>query len=203
MDFEKKSLEALVFFRFKNGDEWAFEHIFKSKYNNIIGFCEQFISNSDDAKNIAQESFVNLWLKRDEIEKSSGINSFLYTFAKSSCLNFIRHNQVVEKYTSRILNETEQRLNLEVLESINSNSLEFSELEEIIQQSIDGLPEKCRQVFVLKRFDGKMNKEIAQELNIKVKSVEANMTRALKILKEDLADYLPIVLVQLVMSYLV
>ncbi|WP_346858497.1 RNA polymerase sigma-70 factor [uncultured Draconibacterium sp.] len=195
MILENNSLNEFFFARFKDGDELAFEHIFKSKFNQIAGFCEQFIFNRDDAQNMAQEAFLNLWLNRKKIEKPSGINSFLYTFAKSACLNFIRHQQVVEKYSSQTLNEKEELLNSEVLESFDFNSVEITELDELIQQSIRTLPEKCRLVFIKKRFEGKMNKEIAEELGINVKSVEANMTRAIKALKASLSEYLPAILV--------
>ncbi|WP_346860180.1 RNA polymerase sigma-70 factor [uncultured Draconibacterium sp.] len=195
MILENNSLNEFFFARFKDGDELAFEHIFKSKFNQIAGFCDQFISSHDDAQNMAQEAFLNLWLNRKKIEKPSGINSFLYTFAKSACLNFIRHQQVVEKYSSQALNEKEQLLNSEVLESFDFNSIEITELDELIQKSISTLPEKCRLVFIKKRFEGKMNKEIAEELGINVKSVEANMTRAIKALKASLSEYLPAILV--------
>jgi RNA polymerase sigma-70 factor (ECF subfamily) len=195
MILENNSLNDFFFARFKDGDELAFEHIFKSKFNQIAGFCEQFISSHDDALNMAQEAFLNLWLNRRKIDKPSGINSFLYTFAKSACLNFIRHQQVIVKYSSQALNEKEQLLNSEVLESFDFNSIEITELNELIQKSINTLPEKCRMVFIKKRFEGKMNKEIAQELGINVKSVEANMTRAVKALKANLSDYLPAILV--------
>ncbi|MCY1723076.1 RNA polymerase sigma-70 factor [Prolixibacteraceae bacterium Z1-6] len=202
MTLDNNSLNDFLFSRFKNGDELAFEHIFKSKFNQIIGFCDQFISDHDDAKNITQEAFINLWLNRNKIEKPSGINSFLYTFAKSNCLNFIRHQAVEEKYTDHALHEKEQLLNAEVLESFDFNSLEFIELEELIQKSISNLPEKCREVFIKKRFEGKMNKEIAEDLGINIKSVEANMTRAIKALKKNLSEYLPAILVQLIVQYL-
>ncbi|HBL78330.1 MAG: hypothetical protein A2W90_16265 [Bacteroidetes bacterium GWF2_42_66] len=187
--------------RFKNGDEKAFETIFKSDYNKIVGFCNQFVNDRERAKNQAQEAFINLWLNREKIATFNGIRSFLYTYAKSACLNYIRHEKVVSKYSDKQLQQKENLLNREVLESFDFNSLEFSELEELILRSIDELPEKCRQVFVMSRFDGKTNREIAEELGISVKSVEANMTRALKALKSNLSDYLPLVLIQIIMQY--
>ncbi len=100
MIFEKDSLNSFFFARFKNGDELAFEELFKSRYNQLVGFCNQFVYDTEDAKNITQEAFLNLWLNRHKIEKPSGINSFLYTFAKSNCLNNMRHKKVVDKNIS-------------------------------------------------------------------------------------------------------
>lgn len=202
MTIEQADLDDFFLQRFKIGDELAFEKIFKANHNQIVGFCIQFISDLDKAKSLTQEVFLNLWLNREKIETLNGIKAFLYTFAKSSCLNYIRHRKVISKYEDKHLQEKEEELNREVLESFDFNSLEFSELESLIQQAINDLPEKCRQVFIMSRFDGKKNKEISEELNISVKAVEANMTRALKTLKSRLSEYLPAILVQLIMHHI-
>jgi RNA polymerase sigma-70 factor, ECF subfamily len=202
MLIDQSELNDFFFLRFKNGDELAFEKIFKSNNSQIVGFCNQFIADWDKAKSLAQEAFINLWLNREKIETLNGIKAFLYTYAKSSCLNYIRHRKIISKYEDLQLQSKEDQLNREVLESFDFNSLEFIELEELIMRSINELPDQCRRVFMLSRFEGKMNREIAEDLNISVKSVEANMTRALKALRTDLADYLPVILVQLIMQYI-
>lgn len=202
MVIDQSELNDFFFFRFKNGDELAFEKIFKSNHGQIVGFCNQFVTDWDKAQSLAQEAFINLWLNREKIETINGIKAFLYTYAKSSCLNYIRHRKIISKYEDLQLQSKEDQLNREVLESFDFNSLEFIELEELIMRSINDLPDQCRRVFMLSRFEGKKNKEIADDLDISVKSVEANITRALKTLKSDLAEYLPVILVQLVMQYM-
>ncbi len=189
--------EDLVFTLFKQGREEAFESIFRANYDRIMGFCVQFIGDKDQAQNITQEAFLKLWLNREKIEIYNGIRSFLYTSAKTDCLNFIRHKKVVCKYENKQLQYKEDQLNQEVLESFDDDG--FSELENLIDQLVDKLPEKCREVFIKSRFEGKKNREIAEEMNISVKSVEADMTRALKILKTELTEYLPLLLVQFVL----
>ena len=202
MTIEQTDLNDFFLHRFKSGDELAFEKIFKSNHHQIVGFCNQFISDLDKAKSLTQEVFLNLWLNREKIESINGIKSFLYTSAKSRSLNYIRHRKVISRYEDKQLQEKEESFNREVLESFDFNSLEFSELEGIIQKAINDLPEKCRLVFILSRFDGKKNKEISEELDISVKAVEANMTRALKNLKSRLSEFLPILLVQLIMHHI-
>lgn len=202
MTIERIDSENFFLHRFKSGDELAFEKIFKSNYNPLVGFCNQFVSDQDKAQSLTQEAFINLWLNREKIETFNGIKSFLYTYAKSVCLNYLRHKKVVSKYEDRQLLQKEEELNRDVLESFDFNSLEFTELETLIQQAISELPDKCRQVFMMSRFEGKMNKEISEELNISVKAVEANMTRALKMLRIRISEYLPAFLVQLVMQYI-
>uniref|UniRef100_UPI0032173EA5 RNA polymerase sigma-70 factor n=1 Tax=uncultured Draconibacterium sp. TaxID=1573823 RepID=UPI0032173EA5 len=200
MNYNTNSLNEFLFIRFKKGDELAFEHIFKELYNKLVGFCIQFVNDREEAKGIAQEAFVNLWFNRNKIVKVTGIQAFLYTSAKSACLKHIRHQQIVKKYSDSKLNEIEKQLQIESLDNLDLNALEYVELNELIKQSIENLPEKSRVVFEKKRFEGKTNKEIAEELGISIKSVEANMTRALKALKANLAEYLPLFLVLIILS---
>lgn len=201
MVIKQADLDDFFLLRFKNGDQLAFEKVFKSNHNQIVGFCNHFINDLDKSKSLAQEVFLNLWLNHEKVETLNGIRAFLYTFARSSCLNYIRHRKVIYKYEDQQLQKEEEELNLAVLESFDFHSLEFVELEELIQHAINDLPEKCRQVFIKSRFDGKMNKEISEELNISEKTVEAHMTRALKTLKLRLSDYFPAIVVQVIMNH--
>ena len=184
----------------KAGSESAFEHIFKIDYQRIVGFCEQFIEDKDQSQNIAQEAFVKLWLNRSQLESVNGIHSFLYTAAKTDCLNYLKHQKVINRHRDLQLQAKEAELNREILESFDFNQLELMELEKLINQAIEELPEKCRLVFRLSRIEGKKKNEIANELEISVKSVEANITRALKTLKLKLSAYLPAILVHIILK---
>ncbi|GAA4888662.1 RNA polymerase sigma-70 factor [Flaviramulus aquimarinus] len=193
----KSKAELLHFTNFKKGNEKAFEYFFNKYHDNILGFCIQFIYDKPEAKGITQEAFLNLWIKKETINKVEGIESFLYTFAKSKCLNVIRHKKVKDRYKSKTLNEKERELDYQILKSIKFDSLALIELEELISKSIENLPEKTRAIFIKKRFENKRNYEIAEELNISLKTVEAHMTKALKILKTNLSPYLPLVLIHM------
>lgn len=194
--------DELRFRLFKNGDERAFSFYFNTYYNNIVGFSIQFLGNEDKAKSVSQEAFIKLWVNRKKVKKITGIKSFLYTSAKTDCLNLIRHEEVVKKYQNSQLQEKENELNLEILNSLNFDSLSFSELEKQIEKSIAELSERCRLVFIKSRRENKKNKEIAKELGISVKAVEANITKALKFLKLRLSDYLPAILAAVIMGSL-
>lgn len=192
--------ELLQLNKLKKGNEKAFEYFFNKYYDFILGFCIQFIYNKPEAKGITQEAFINLWSSRQQIEKINGIESFLYTYAKSKCLNVIRDNKVKERYKSKTLNKKERALDYDILKSMNFDSLALTELEELITKSIDDLPEKSKVVFYKKRYENKKNKEIAQDLNVTVKTVEAHMTTALKILRLKLTEYLPLIFVSILIS---
>jgi len=198
MDSAPVQYDDYFFFCFKNGAESAFEKIFKADYNRIVGFCQQFVRDKDVSQGLAQEAFIKLWLNREKIVSMNGIQSFLYTAAKTDCLNYLRHNKVVNNYHDKQLQLKEGQLTREILDSFDFDQLEFTELEKIIKQSIQELPEKCRVVFNMSRLDCKKNCEIAEELNISVKAVEANITRALKSLKISLSEYLPLILIELI-----
>ena len=189
MEKEHLSLTDFRFLQFREGDRRAFEYYFKEYYNSIVGFGTQFIGDKDKARSVAQDAFIKLWENREKVQKINGIPSFLYRSVKTDCLNLIRHHKVVRKYKSRQLQERESHLHTEILNSLNFDSVTFSELENLIEKSIEELPDKCKQVFLKKRFENKKNKEIAQELGITIKAVEANITRATKFLKLRIANY--------------
>ncbi|MFV0591705.1 MAG: RNA polymerase sigma-70 factor [Draconibacterium sp.] len=177
---------------FKNGDEQEFELIFADNYERIVGFCIQFIPDREEAKNIAQQAFIKLWLNREDVNTCNGICAFLFTAARSECLNFLRHQKYKQQYQDQQIKEKERQLNQEILESFQFERLEFIELEEMINTALQKLPERCRQVFEKSRFEGKKNREIAEELDIALKSVESNITRAIKILRSELKEVLPL-----------
>lgn len=182
------------FLLFKSGNEKVFEQIFNERYNSIAGFCCQFIRDADKARSIAQEAFIRLWINRGRIEKPNGIGAFLYTAAKSECLNYLRHRKVIHKYESQWLEKQEREFNCNVLESFDFSTYEFDELELSINRAVDELPDRCRMVFLKSRMEGKKNQEIADEMGIALKTVEASMTRALKLLRHKLSDFLVLIL---------
>lgn len=194
------NIDEFLFEKFLQGDESVFNVIFERYYSALSGFCEQFIYDSEQSKNIAQEAYINLWLKRSKVNQYSGIKSFLYTYAKSACLNYIRHKKIEERYKQKQLQIQEEELNSMVLNQLRFDGEEFKELEEHIKRTIEKMPEKCRMVFELKRFSGLKNVEVAQKLGITEKAVEANMTRAIKHLKTALAPYLPVFLLEIFLS---
>lgn len=184
------SFELNLFESFKEGDETAFTYFYDKYFRRITAFSVQFIYDKDEAENLAQEAFVHLWQNKETVESINGIQSFLYTYAKSKCLNMIRHNKVKDKFKNDVLNQKERELDIEILNSVQFDTLELTELERLIQESISELPPKTREVFIKKRFENKKNAEIAEEMQVTLKAVEAHMTKAMKILKTKLSDYL-------------
>jgi len=112
--------------------------------------------------------------------------------ARNACLSHLRHQKLETNFFEKSLKSSENlQLNYEALEELSVEKIDFQNLERVIQETIASLPPRCREVFVLSRYENLKNKEIAEKLDISVKAVEANITRALTTLRENTKDYLP------------
>ena len=172
-------------------NESAFEIVFKFYYPRLVYFANEYISY-EVAKGVVQEAFIS-FLENDLVFfHEAQIRSYLYTMVKNSCLMKLRHESVKKRY---ILKSEATKMQNEIyqsaLEQLDTSEVIFREMESIIHQTINSLPPRCREIFILSRHEGKKNKEIAADLNISVKSVEAQITNALKIFRVTLKDFLP------------
>lgn len=174
----------------RNGDEKAFTTFFSEYFYQICQFAVTYVKDDDVAKNLVQDAFVKLWENKESISEGSSIFSFLLTITKYDCLNYLKHQQVENKFRKRS-EENQKRLELNyfALQQLEIDNIDYEKMMEIVEETINSLPPQCQQVFRLSRFGNHTNKEIADKLNIGVKAVEANITRALKIFRENLKDY--------------
>jgi RNA polymerase sigma-70 factor (ECF subfamily) len=162
-------------------DKQLFEQLFREFFSPLCNFACGYVNDLDTAKEIVQEVFINLWNKRETIVSDSTVKAYLYTSVKNRCLNYIRDHK---KFRSYILDVEIEAENM----GFESDSLTQTEAQMKIQQAIETLPEKCKEVFILSRFDEMKYKEIADKLEISVKTVEAQISKALKILREELKE---------------
>ena len=176
-------------------DKSSFEELFRTYYAPLCSFAQKYVGDSDEAKDIIHYVFVRLWQKREEVDFSTSLKSYLFTSAHNRCLNHIRDRKKLVHYDNP---HQESELG-EYLDS--RDYLEASETEAKINRALDELPEKCREIFIMNRFDKLKYREIAEKLNISVKTVETQMSRALKTLREKLADLL-IMLIIYLLNYL-
>ena len=170
-------------------DEKEIEILFRTYFAPLCQFSRKYTNDLDSAKEIVHDVFVTLWEKRNEINPDKQIKSYLFTSVYNRSLNYIRDNKKFDK-------------NIEISELTKtideSNSVEdmmdSAVLNARIQQALQKLPEKCREIFILSRFKELKYAEIAKKLIISVKTVEAQMTKALKILREELKDCMPLLI---------
>jgi RNA polymerase sigma-70 factor (ECF subfamily) len=161
-----------------------FERLFREHFTGLCYFAQKYLGDLDSSKEIVHNVFIKVWEGRNEFDWEKPAKSYLFTSVYNRSMNFIRDNKkFVDNegiHTSDSPNEPGEFHDI----------MEVSELEGKINKAIDKLPEKCREVFKLNRFEGKKYAEIAEKLNISVKTVETQMSKALKVLKEDLKDYI-------------
>lgn len=175
------------------GDEAAFKSVYNKYVPKLYHFIKEYIPHNDIAENIVQDTMMTLWNKRSELQANSNLSSFLFTIAKNNCLYRLRDQRYLKKHFADLdFLSPEIKANAEALSVLDTSAITFEEIERIIEMTINQLPPQCRNVFESSRYRNKKNKEIADELGISVKAVEGHITKSLKILRENLKDYLPL-----------
>ncbi|WP_301703895.1 RNA polymerase sigma-70 factor [uncultured Parabacteroides sp.] len=169
-----------------------FEKLYKLYYPKMFAFAKNYVPANEDAENIVQDVFLTLWERKEEIEISFTLTTYLFTLVKNRCLNFLRHKLIEEEYNSQM--KEELGFKLYALEAFDYSYQSEEELQEIIRRALDTLPERCREVFIKSRIEGLKYKEISEELVISVNTVENQMVTELKKLRVALKDYLPLLL---------
>jgi RNA polymerase sigma-70 factor (ECF subfamily) len=158
----------------------------------LFHLSRHYLEDDDEAKDVVQEAFAKLWKIRNELDSDSNLRNFLYTLVKNNCLNIIKRKQILLKHHEKI-RWIEMHYQYESLSRIDHDYLEFSELKQKIEAAIHNLPEHCRVVFEMSRHEDLKNREIAEKLGVAQKTVEAHLTKSLKILHKELKDYLPVI----------
>lgn len=175
----------------QKGEKFAYEEIYNDYFGVIYHLSLQYLHDAAIAEEIVQDSFMKLWEIRETLNDQFNIRSFLYTITKNNCLNYLRNRKIAMKHQEN-LKYLEMQFNYEALEKMG-NWLEFEALREKIDQAIAALPADLRETFLLSRFDELSYKEIAFKQTICIKTVEARISKALRILRHELKDYLAII----------
>lgn len=171
----------------RSGDKNAFEMMFKSYYQPLCRYANTFVNDPEEAEEIVQGSFINIWEKRQAIDINTSVKAYLYRAIRNACLNALKHQKVKHLYAQNEIHTGER-----YFEASDESTLR-DELETKIRKAIQVLPEQCRIIFQLSRFEELKYQEIADQLNLSVKTVENQMGKALKIMREQLRDYLPLI----------
>ena len=177
-------------------DDRNFEEIYLNYFPRLLRFAREYVLSNEDAENIVQNVFVSLWERRGELEIHISLVSYLFTLIKNHCIDHLRHKNTIEK-GKKLIQENynlELQMKLYSLEALDYLLVSDSHLEETITRAIDSLPEKCREIFIRSKIEGKKYREIADELQISVNTVENQMSIALRKLREQLKEYMPVFL---------
>lgn len=175
----------------KKGDQVEFGKVYFEFFDVLYALSLQYTSDQFVAESIVQDAFTRLWEYHENLLPQSNIRNFLYTVTRNLSLNYLRDQKVIWKHLNQ-LKSYEYDYAIESLNGIGNSYAEFEELRIRVDQAIEQLPEELKNVFKMNRFESMKYREIAEKLQISEKTVEARMTKALKILRAELKDYLPL-----------
>ncbi|HEY9006110.1 MAG TPA: RNA polymerase sigma-70 factor [Ohtaekwangia sp.] len=161
----------------------TFEQLFRELFKPLCNFSMKYVGDWDEAKGLVHDVFVTVWEKFEALPADTNYRSYLYTAVRNRSLNYIR-----DKKKHTILDAVQEGALAEV-----NTTLETSELEQRIELAIQSLPEKCRMVFELNRMEGLRYAQIAEKMGISIKTVEAQMSKALHVMREHLGEFLMLI----------
>jgi RNA polymerase sigma-70 factor (ECF subfamily) len=183
--------DIFFFYKLREGDKDAFNVIYNKYALRLNYFAKQYLLNSEASKNVVHDVFMELWDKRASLQVDTNISAWLFTVTKNKSLKVISQLKSQLNYNN-FIKSRQLEANYKSLEEFDTSNLILEELQNQIKLALDKLTPSCRKVFELSRFQDKKNKEIAKEMNLSQKTVEAHISKALKLLKSELKDYLPL-----------
>ncbi|MCI1721176.1 MAG: sigma-70 family RNA polymerase sigma factor [Bacteroidales bacterium] len=166
-----------------------FEKIYSANLQRVIFFARGYLGDMSEAQNVAHDVFASFWKKMDDIDTERSV-AYLYEAAKNSCLNILRKKLNANKYADSSIKEMADFLNYTALENSYSPKLYEVDVEAIIGKGMSMMKPKVRRTFVMSRFQGIKNKDIAAIENVAESTIEARITSALLIMKRLLKDYI-------------
>lgn len=196
--------EHILLKEIKLGNDEAFEYLFKNYYPRLRGYAIRFIEDEEAVRDIIQECFLRFWEKRSFLSALS-LTSLLFAMVRNSCLNYLKHQSLVEKHQLEYLAtmEGEERLYYADFALDAEHKLLYAELQEQINIVINQLPDRAREVFVLSRFKGLKNREIADQLQISTTAVEKHISKALFCFSKHFKDKYPIDVYIMILAWVI
>jgi len=174
-----------------SGDVPSFESVYRYYYPRLNYFAKQYLLDAEASKNIVQDVFTDLWDKRMTLHKDTNLNAWLFTVTKNKSLKTISQLKSRQNYDNYIKSR-QLEIDYKSLSDFDTSNLMFDELQTLIESALKKLPPACRKIFEMSRFEDRKNREIAEILNLSIKTVEAQISKALRSLKTDLKDFLPL-----------
>ncbi len=184
MDRNISEQELFILQKMIEGDERAFKYFFDSYYDDLCNFVNGYLRDETLSEDIVQGIFVYLWEKKDTLPLNCSIKAYLYTASKNKALNHLRNLKTKNKVITDLLKQSEE------YSSENADLfIEFEDLKKLVINAISALPAQCKIIYQLSRDKGLSNKEIADHLGISVKTVENQITIAIRKIKDFMQPY--------------
>jgi RNA polymerase sigma-70 factor (family 1) len=175
-----KGDEINIIHGIKSGEERTYSHLFKSYYQVLTVFACKYVSDLEAAREIVQDLFVHIYENRDTLVITTSLKSYLYQSVRNRCLNHLKQAKIHNKHLEILKSEADRGMDPEAL--YNETEMEYR-----VFQIVSHLPSRCQAIFMMSRVEGKKNGEIAAQLNISVRTVETQISKALRILRQKLA----------------
>lgn len=176
--FQEEQLLAAL----KRGDEKAFALIYNAYVGKSFNFVYSIVKDRETAKDIVQDTFIKVYLKRDTISKVSSFNSYLFTMLKNAVLDFFDSELVKSRYMSQF------KVSTDSFTDVVNESLDTNELKQRIEASLSRMPKQRQHIFRLSRFNGVPNHEIARMFGISKRTVENHISNAIRDIRKDISD---------------
>ena len=177
--------ELFTLNKIKEGDIKAFEEVFRRYYSPLCWYAASIIGSVQAGEEIVEELFYVLWRDREHLQVFHSLKSYLYRAVRNESVQYCEHKYVEERYSRSVPTESEEDTT-----SDPQVQMEYRELQMMIGHTLDNLPERRAKIFKMHRMQGKKYAEIATELSLSVKTVEAEMTKALRMLRTELEHYI-------------
>ena len=181
---KENGINEFLLSEIKNGHERAFDFIFRKYYKTLCAQANAYVNDFDKAQSLVQDCFIKLWVNRSELGKVKQLSPFLSIMVRNKCIDYLRKNKTKEKLLNTDVNYE--------ADIYAEDTILIREFEERLVVALAILPERCREAFEYSRFQHFTYNEIAEKMFVSVKAVEALVSRALKILRKELRDYLPV-----------
>ena len=170
--------------RLRQGDTSAFDLIFRTWYGPLVGTAERMLRDRAVAEELVQDVLLELWRRRETLAAGGSAQAYLFQATRNRVLNHLRHLKIEQRSEPDVRGELSSTPHADA-------AMAHEELDVAVQRAVQALPDRCREVFELSRVHGLKYAEIARQLGISVKTVEAQMGKALRTLRERLAPWLP------------
>ena len=194
MSNEVSKEELFIVEQLISGDEKALKYFFDTYYDDLCNFVNAYVRDTDLSEDIVQDVFIYLWENRKNLKLGSSVKSYLYTSSKNKSLNHIRNLKNHDRIKGQIVTHLE-------ISKEADDFLEYKDLKKLLAHVIGQLPDKCRKIYQLSRDQGLSNSEIAEKLSISVKTVENQITIAIRKIRDFLKPYYDQIFIFFLLAY--
>ncbi len=191
----EEHIDAKLISNFRNGDIEAFRKIYESYCEPLYRFAYSYMKDSFEAEEIVQDVFIKIWERREDVDEQKSFKSYLYRITVNKVFNELKHRVVKQKYEQHALNFDQ------ITSETPESSIQFQELNKKLDLLLTQLPEQQRNIFIMSRWKGLSNAEIAESLSLSLRTVENQIYRASKFIKLHLNDDYPIVILLIAFGY--